>query len=73
MFALLRYKTDILSALKERGYTTYTLRKASLISEGSIQNIRQGKPPRPDTLNTLCKLLDCQPGDILEYVPDDNE
>ncbi|MCL6634456.1 MAG: helix-turn-helix transcriptional regulator [Peptococcaceae bacterium] len=26
----------------------------------------------PDLLNKLCKALDCQPGDLLEYVPDEN-
>ncbi|MBR5620206.1 MAG: helix-turn-helix domain-containing protein, partial [Clostridia bacterium] len=28
------------------------------------------KAIRVDTLNKLCKALDCQPGDLFEYVPD---
>lgn len=30
------------------------------------------KAIRLDTLNKICKAMDCQPGDILEYVPDEN-
>ena len=32
--------------------------------------IRKGEIASKETLNTICKLLNCQPGDILEYIPD---
>ena len=38
----------------------------------SILKNSKGKAVRFSTLNRLCKALDCQPGDILEYVEDDN-
>lgn len=70
---MLRYKIDILESLKQKGYTSYRLRKDKLIGEAQIQKIRIGELVSKDTLNTICKLLECQPGDILEYIPDDNE
>lgn len=65
---MLKYKIDILEKLKENGYTTYKLRKDKIIGESQIQKIRNGELASKETLNTICKLLHCQPGDILEYV-----
>ncbi len=65
---MLRYKIDILEELKANGYTSYKLRKDKLIGEAQIQKIRNGEIASKETLNTICKLLNCQPGDILEYV-----
>ncbi|MCW6652903.1 helix-turn-helix transcriptional regulator [Aerococcaceae bacterium NML210727] len=39
----------------------------------SILKNNKAKAIRFSTLNALCKALDCQPGDILEYVPDELE
>ena len=65
---MLRYKIDILEELKEKGYSSYKLRKYKLMGEAQIQKIRSGELVSKETLNTICKLLNCQPGDILEYV-----
>ena len=65
---MLKYKIYILEKLKEIGYTTYKLRKDKIIGESQIQKIRNGELASKETLNTICKLLHCQPGDILEYV-----
>ena len=67
---MLKYKIDILEKLKENGYTTYKLRKDKIIGESQIQKIRNGELASKETLNTICKLLHCQPGDILEYIED---
>lgn len=37
----------------------------------SILKNNKAKAIRFSTLEAICKALDCQPGDILEYVPDD--
>ena len=55
-------------ALKEKGYTSYKIRKDKLIGEAQPTKIRSGDIASKETLNTICKLLDCQPGDILEYI-----
>ncbi len=68
---MLRYKIDILDALKQAGFSTYKIRKDKLIGEAQMQKIRVGEIASKDTLNTICRLLNCQPGDILEYVPDE--
>ena len=46
--------------------------KLSGIAPQSVSKIFQGdlKAIRFDTLTAICKALDCQPGDLLEYVPD---
>lgn len=62
------YKFDVLQALKENGYNTNKLRKEKLLAEGVIQSLREGKSISFVNLDKLCQLLNCQPGDILEYV-----
>lgn len=66
----LKYKINVLSALKERGYTTYRLSKDRIFSHGSIQKIREGEILSTEGITTLCKLLNMQPGDFLVYVDD---
>ena len=70
---MLKYKIDILEALKEKGYTSYKIRKDKLIGEAQLTKIRSGEIASKETLNTICRLLSCQPGDILEYVEIDNK
>lgn len=62
------YKIDIIAALKSAGYNTNTIRKEKLLSEGTLQSLREGKYISMDAISKICKLLDCQPGDILEFV-----
>lgn len=64
----LRFKTDILPALKAAGYNTNRLRQEKLLSESTIQKLRTGDAVSWDNLERLCCLLNCQPGDILEYI-----
>ncbi len=70
---MLKYRIDILEALKEKGYTSYKIRKDKLIGEAQLTKIRNGEIASKETLNTICKLLSCQPGDILEYIESDTE
>ena len=61
------YKCDILAKLKEAGYSTYRIRQERLLGEATLQKIRNGLPVSWENISTICKLLNCQPGDILEY------
>lgn len=63
----LKYKIDILSALKSAGYTTYRLQKDNLLSQSTIQKLRDKEPISWANIEKICKLLNFQPGDILEY------
>ena len=63
----IKYKIDVLAALKEAGYNTSRLRKEKIIGEAMIQKIRTNQLPSWATLDTICGLLDCQVGDLIEY------
>ena len=67
----IKYKREIVPALKDAGYSTYKLRQEKLFGERTIQKLREGEIVNADNLALLCKLLKCQPGDLLEYVPDE--
>lgn len=62
---------NMLSKLKSAGYTTYKLRKEKLLSEETISTIRNNGTITSKTIDTVCRLANCQPGDIMEYVPDE--
>lgn len=61
------YKIDVLEKLKDRGYSTYKLRKEKLLGEATIQKLRNGELVSWENIGRLCSLLECQPGDIVEY------
>jgi len=62
------YKFDILAKLKSAGYSTYRIRKDKILGEATVQKLRDGEPVSWDNISTICALLNCQPGDIMEYV-----
>ena len=68
---MFKYKIDVLQTLKEAGYNTNKLRKEKLLNERAIQYLRENKIIGIKPLECICALLDCQPGDILEYIPDE--
>ena len=63
----LKYKIDVLSALKEKGYNTNKIRTEGLLSQSTLQKFRNQQGVSWENLETLCRLLDCQPADIIEY------
>lgn len=65
------YKFDVLSALKKAGYSTYRIRKEKILGEATLQKFRNNEPVSWENIATLCELLNCQPGDIMEYVEDE--
>ena len=67
---MIRYKINVLKALKDKGYNTNYIRQNKIYNEPQLQQFRDNKLVTQDILDRTCKLLDCQPGDLLEYVPD---
>lgn len=63
-----KYRIDILPALKDAGYNTTRLRREKILSESTIQALRIGKMVSIENISRICSMLNCQPGDILEYV-----
>ena len=63
-FMLLKRKMKSKDLAKEIGITPANL---SILKTGKAHGVRF------DTLSKICKVLDCQPGDLLKYVPDDED
>ena len=64
----IRYKVDILAELKKKGYSSTRIREEKLIGQSYLQQLRRGELVSWKTLDTICALLDCQPGDLMEYI-----
>lgn len=64
---MLVFRFDVLQALKEKGISTYYLRKNTTIGQKTIADIKNGIVPGIKSIDILCGLLDCQPGDMIEY------
>ena len=60
-----RWKT-----MELRGATTYTLQVKGGISSSTIRRMKAGESVSTNTLEALCKILDCTLEDIVEYLPD---
>jgi len=67
------YKINILQALKAAGYNSQRIRMEKIMGQATLQQLRNGELVSWKTINTICKLLHCQPGDIMEYVEDTAE
>ena len=68
---MIRYRMEILPALKAAGYSTNKIRTDKLMGQATLQQLRHGELASWKTIDTVCRLLDCQPGDLLEYVADE--
>ena len=64
------YKISVTKALKEKGYNTTRIRREKIFPENVMQAFRDNHSITFNRLSQICEMLDCQPGDILEYVPD---
>ena len=62
---------NILQRLSEAGYSTYFLQRNKIIPSSCLDRLRNGKPVTTDTLDTVCRLCNCQPGDLITYQPDE--
>lgn len=67
---MIKYKIDVIKELKEAGYNTTRIRREGIMGESSVQHLRDGEYISFANLNTICKILDLQPGNIIKYVED---
>ena len=65
-----RYKVNIMDKLKEKGYSSTRLRREKLLGESYMSQIRRGDMISWAALDTVCTLLECQIGDIIDHVAD---
>lgn len=68
----IKYKIEILPALKAAGFNTTRLRREKLLAESTIQQLRKGDLVSWANISRICSMLQCQPGDILEYAEADH-
>ena len=63
----------LIAMLEEKGITSYTLKSKynNIIGQATFKKIKEGGDIDTRTIAKLCKLLNCQPGDILEYSDDE--
>lgn len=66
----IRINLDVMMARRKIGLTELSREVDVTMANLSILKNNRAKAVRFSTLNAICKALDCQPGDILEYVPD---
>lgn len=55
--------------MKEAGITTYRIRKENILSQSTLQKLRDGKYVTTETIERLCLLLNCTPNDLMKIEP----
>lgn len=66
---MLRFKVDIIEELRDRGITSYYAKVNGILSQGTFEKMRRGVVPVV-SIDALCSLLNMQPGDLIEWIPD---
>lgn len=54
--------------MKAQGLSTYKIRKDRIITESTLQKMRENKHITTQSIENLCKVLGCQPGDLMEFI-----
>lgn len=79
VYGKIKYKEPgkkIIEKLAEKGFSTYWMRNADrdktpqALNESTLQKLRRDEIIAPDPLAKVCYMLQCQPGDLLEWQPD---
>lgn len=68
-----KYKIKVMEELSKKGYTRPRLRKEKILSEGTMQRLKNNESVTLETLNIVCLILRCQLNEIIEIVPTDEE
>ena len=67
----IRYRLNVLQALSDAGYTQNRIRVEKLIGQATLTQLRHGELVSWKTMDTICRLLNCQPGDLIEYTEEE--
>ena len=59
--------------MRRRGISQYILIKTYHISPGQLTRLKRNESVSTHTIETFCKILQCDVGDIMQYIPDDTE
>jgi DNA-binding Xre family transcriptional regulator len=59
--------------MKRKNATTYTLQVKGEISISTVRRLKANESVSTNTLDALCRILDCELDDIIAYLPDETE
>lgn len=63
----------MIERMNDRGITSYTVKRDNIIGQATFRKIKEGGDIDTRTIAKMCEVLDCQPGDLLEYVPESKQ
>ena len=64
---------NLWNVMKDKGISQYALIKQYHVSPAQITRLKRNESVSTHTIEMFCKILDCQVGDIMEYIPDDDQ
>ena len=62
---------NLWNVMKEKGITQYALIKQYNVSPGQITRLKRNESVSTHTIEVFCRILDCEVGDIMKYIPDE--
>ena len=65
--------TPLWETMKRKNATTYTLQVKGEISSSTVRRLKANESVSTNTLDALCRILDCELDDIIAYLPDETE
>lgn len=70
---MIRVNLDVMMAKRKMSLTELAEKVNITMANLSVLKTEKARAIRFSTLEAICKVLDCQPGDILEYLPDEEK
>lgn len=70
MISLISYE-KLWKVMKDRGISQYALIKQYNVSPGQITRLKRNESVSTHTIEMFCKILNCDVGDIMQYISDD--
>lgn len=67
---MIRINLDVMMAKRKMSLTELAEKVGITMANLSVLKTEKARAVRFSTLEAICKALDCQPGDILEYIPE---
>lgn len=62
---------NLWKVMKEKGISQYALIKKYHVSPGQITRLKRNESVSPHTIDMFCRILDCEVGDIMQYIKDE--
>ena len=70
IFSMISY-APLWETMSKQGATTYTLQVKGQISSSTIRRMKAGESVSTNTLDALCKVLNCTINDIIQFIPEE--